>query len=253
MTIRVPFTYTANVVKPNCRKNTPVLIQDCITVNIKEFDSLPVALRAEGVDYLWDNKSLWTIDYYSYMEDNKRISIIVNSTTVKENTENYGKNHKWSSSSTEAPFFSFWRKAKWAFEDGEVVLTKDEAIKSNKTYVNDNRDEVVKQIKDIAKDMIFVNGIVYKKTAEPRYYAICFGLGKNHGGTSLSISNSFNPNIHMHSYFTALQFEEAKKYTIDFATRRGDDKSIPRIGEEKIEVLIPEAVKLKIKKTKLKY
>lgn len=57
----------------------------------------------------------------------------------------------------------------------------------------------------------------------------------------------------MHSYFTALQYEEAKKFAVDVAICRGDTNCIPRIGEDKIEVLIPDAVKLKIKKLKLKY
>ena len=250
MKIQVPFSYTAQVVKPKCRNNTPVLIQDSITVNIKEFDTLPVALRALGTDYLWDNKSLWTINYNDSIHD-RRVTVEAN--IVKENTENYGKNYKWSRSGTEAPFFSFWWDAKLALQNGEVVLTKDEAIKSNKTYVSDNKDEVVKKIKEIANNMVFINGIVYEKADEPRYYSITFGMGNNHASTSLSISNHFNSNICMHSYFTALQYEEAKKYAIDVATCRGDTNCIPRIGEDKIEVLIPDAVKLKIKKLKLKY
>lgn len=253
MKIKVPFSYTAQVVKPKCRNNTPVLIQDSITVNIKEFDTLPVALRALGTDYLWDNKSLWIVNYKRYIENNKPMFFEVKASTVKENTENYGKNYEWSKSGAEAPFFDFWWDAKLALEDGKVVSTKDEAIKSNKTYVSDNKDEVVKKIKEIANNMVFINGIVYEKADEPRYYSITFGLGNNHGSTSLSISNHFNPNIDMHSYFTALQYEEAKKFAIDVATCRGDTNCISRIGEDKIEVLIPDAVKLKIKKLKLGY
>lgn len=163
MKIKVPFTYIAQVVKPNCRKHTPVLIKDSITVNIKEFDSLPVALRAEGIDYLWDNKNLWIIYYCRYMENNNPMFHKVNARTVKENTENYGKNHKWTNSTTEAPFFNFWWDAKIALEDGLEVLTKDKAIKNNKLYVSDNKDEVVSKIKTIAKNMCFIDGIVYEK------------------------------------------------------------------------------------------
>jgi len=250
MKIKVPYTYIAQVIKPNCRKEIPVLIQDSITVNIKEFDTLPVALRAEGVDYLWDNKNLWTINYNDSIHDKQ---VTVNAIEVKENTENYGKNYKWSKSGTEAPFFDFWWDAKLILDRGETVLTKDEAIKINKLYVSDNKDEVIKQIKDIVNNMVFINGIVYKKANEPRYYVITFGIGNNHGETSLSICTYFNPNIDMHSYFTALQYDEAKKFAVDVATCRGDTNSIPNIGEDKIEVLIPDAVKLKIKKLKLKY
>lgn len=248
MKIKIPYTYTAQVIKPNCRKHTPVLIQDSITVNIKEYDSLPIALKAEGTDYLWDNKSLWTINYNDSIHDRK---VTVDATIIKENTENYGKNYKWSKSGTEAPFFSFWWDAKIALEKGETVLTKDEAIESNKLYVSDNKDEVVNKIKAISKNMIFINGIVYEKAIEPRYYIITFGMGNNHGGTSLSICNYPNPNIK--TYFSALQYEEAKADTLKVAKRRRDTESIPRIGEDKIEVLIPDAVKLKIKKLKLKY
>ena len=253
MKIKVPFTYIAQVVKPNCRKETPVLIQDSITVNIKEYDNLPIALKAEGIDYLWDNKSLWTINHRRQLEDNKPMYYEVKSSTVKENTENYGKNHERTCSTTEAPFFDFWWDAKMAIKDGELLLTKDEAIANNRKYVSDNKDEVVNKIKDIAKNMAFINGIVYKRADEPRYYTITFGMGNNHASTSLSISNHFNPNIMIHSYFTALQYEAAKKFAIDVATCRGDTNSIPNIGEDKIEVLIPDAVKLKIKKPKLTF
>lgn len=253
MKIQVPFTYTAQVVKPKCRNHTPVLIQDSITVNIKEYDALPVALKALGTDYLWDNKSLWVLDYKRFMENNKAMFFKVEANTVKENTENYGKNYECSKSGAEAPFFDFWWDAKLALERGEVVSTKEEAIKNSKMYFSDNKNEVINQIKEIANNIVFINGLVYKRAAEPRYYTITFGLGNNHGSTSLSISDYFNSNIDMHSYFTALQYEEAKKFAIDVATCRRDTDCIPRIGEDKIEVLIPEAVKLKIKKLKLKY
>ena len=249
MKINVPFAYKALVIKPNCRKESQILIKDNITVNIKEHDNLPVALRVLDTDYLWDNKNLWILDYGQ--QGPKRYNIF-KAELVKQNTENYGESHIYSCSTSAAPFFEFWWDAKIALNDGKEVLTKEEAVNKNRKYLSDDRDEIVKKIKEIANKIMFYKGIVYKKADEPRYYTITFGFGNNHGGTSLFISNHFNPNIPMECYFNALQYEEAKAFTIEVAKDRLDDKSIPGIGKTKIEVLIPEAVKLKIKKRKEK-
>lgn len=75
-----------------------------------------------------------------------------------------------------------------------------------------------------------------------------FGLGHNHGhpGTSLSSTNSYNPNISKHRYFRIDQHDLALATAISIAERRGDDQAILFIKEshETFDILIPEAVRL---------
>lgn len=93
---------------------------------------------------------------------------------------------------------------------------------------------------------MIIDNIVYSVVGEPRYVLMTFGLGHNHGGTSLMIDNYYNSNISKNCYFNALERDKAIAETINTATRRGDDESIDRIGKSyNIEVLIPQAVHCK--------
>lgn len=80
---------------------------------------------------------------------------------------------------------------------------------------------------------------------EPRYVVQTFGLGHNHGGTSLFIAEYYNSNIGKDRYFNAMQREEAIAYGKYVAMRRGDTRDVDRIGQrEWIDVMMPEMVKV---------
>ena len=112
------------------------------------------------------------------------------------------------------------------------------------SYGNHTKEEVVEACKKDIQNYMLIDGVVYRIIDEPLYVCMTFGLGHNHGGTSLMIHNGYNTNISKDRYFNALQREEAIKYTKEKALKRGDTDDLERIGESyNIEVLIPEAVK----------
>lgn len=262
--IKVPFYYIANVIYPNKRKSVPVMVEDSIVVNINEFtqEEVPVAFKAKGRDLPftkrndvhYDGKRLWIISRerkhengsYVYDENN---NLVLEHTTVdeiKRMTENKGEGYPYSGASRKAPFFNQWWDAKIALEDKKVLYAKKSLEKEIRIWESDNRKDIIKQIKDIAKNMISIDGVICEPSGEPRYVVMTFGLGNNHGGTSLSQDTYYNGNISKKCYFNANQYEEALASAIKTANGRGDNESIERIKSEinKIVVLIPEAVKL---------
>jgi hypothetical protein len=116
-------------------------------------------------------------------------------------------------------------------------------------YFNYEKEEVADSYREDAKKYIIIDDLVYKETKEPRYVAMTFGLGHNHGGTSLMLDNGYNPNISKDRYFNALERKKAIKYTKEIAEKRGDNESVDGIDKTyDIKVLIKEAVKCNPKK-----
>ena len=110
-----------------------------------------------------------------------------------------------------------------------------------------SREETLTDAAERAASFLLVDGVLWKKTGEPVYKACTFGLGNNHGGTSLMLANRYEVNEwDTDCLFNALQQEEAIQYAVEIARQRGDTESIPRIQARRssIEVLDPSAVKL---------
>lgn len=107
-----------------------------------------------------------------------------------------------------------------------------------------SREAVVKQARKDMQGLILVDGDLYEQTPEPRYVVMTFGLGYNHGGTSLCVTYHYNPNLAKSAYFSALQDKEAVARAKEVAATRGDTESIPRIKAELI-VHMPELVRVK--------
>lgn len=254
MKLVTSYSYTANVIMPRKRNPIEVMVQDKVTVEIKEYKKVdaPVAFIVDGEKIHFFNKKLWKICYRSIADcENKKVTLA----QVKENTENCGENYKYSSSSTEAPFYGKWHSARYRIENGEKVETTKELKDSCREWVSDNKRETLKEIRSSARNLVSIDGIMYETTSEPRYFVITFGLGRNHGGTGMGISHFYNSNLRKDLYFNALQYDEACRCGKEVANNRGDMESVRRIGYSKIEVLMPEAVKLKPnkKRGKLKY
>lgn len=143
-----------------------------------------------------------------------------------------------------------WKPILWyeRLSRAEGLYPYEEFIKSIEYHSyykhNKTKEEAQKEKYNYVNRHLIVDGIVYGLTSEPRYVLMTFGLGNNHGGTSLMISNGYNSNISKDRYFNALQREEAIKEGKRVAKNRGDTNFIERIGQSyNIEVLIPEAVR----------
>lgn len=110
---------------------------------------------------------------------------------------------------------------------------------------SDNRTEIENLIKESSKEYLIFDNKIWKECGEPMYNIDTFGLGHNHGGTSLFVSYSYNPNIRKENYFNALEREKAIEYGMQVALNRGDTESVENIKntEKDIIVLIPELVK----------
>ena len=65
------------------------------------------------------------------------------------------------------------------------------------------------------------DGKVWKECGEPMYEIATFGLGHNHGGTSMVIEFFYNPNVPKDYYFNALNKEDAVRYADKVAEERG--------------------------------
>ena len=138
-------------------------------------------------------------------------------------------------------------------EDMKCTAYRAHKIPSGSEYVSSPGDEPImlcsdrevieKAMQDEADNMLFFDGKLWRTAAEPVYEIITFGLGHNHGGTGMFISNGYNPNISAKNYFNALQREEAIAYANKTALNRGDTDDVGRFGDEWIEVLDTKAIK----------
>lgn len=101
-----------------------------------------------------------------------------------------------------------------------------------------------------ASSIVFIDGMRWDATDEPRYVVMTFGLGGNHGGgwgTSLSNDNGYNSNIGRERYFRCDEYGKAVAAATRIARARGDTKALPIESQRprRFEILIPEAVKLR--------
>lgn len=121
-----------------------------------------------------------------------------------------------------------------------------DGFNENSVIINDNKEEIKKHIKNMTKSYIYCDGKFWSVCGEPMYNINTFGLGHNHGGTGLFITEFYNENIPAKNYFNALQKEEAIAYGKSVALNRGDTESVNGLGDFcNIEVLMPELVKVK--------
>lgn len=110
-------------------------------------------------------------------------------------------------------------------------------------YWNCDYKENRKAFAEEAKRFLVIDGVLWEQTGEPRYCIYTFGLGHNHGGTSLSVDFYYNGNISKDRYFSALESASAVTAANRIAMNRGDTESVGKF-HKMIDVLIPEAVKV---------
>lgn len=106
-----------------------------------------------------------------------------------------------------------------------------------------DKEGTLRSLKEFIDSHVMIDGVLYQQTGEPRYLVQTFGLGHNHGGTSLFVETFYNENIPQERYFSALQREEAIAYANEIAVRRGDTKDVGTFGDINIQVHMPEMVR----------
>ena len=148
--------------------------------------------------------------------------------------------------------YRWWNKKLWTRGGHvlpDVIDRRSDSTFHEERFYPKTRSEKIKLLKEnIGKRILIVDGISYVAAGEPRYYVITFGLGRNHGGTSLSCSYSYNENISKSSYFNLLQRDEAITAATKTAKNRGDTESLPITIEESFKILIPEAIQVNPRK-----
>lgn len=206
MKIKVLFKYWESIIPPRCRKARYVEFDGHTTVTIKEISSkdAPIAIIERATD-----------SDYTDFSDNALFDEI-----------RLYKNHLYT------------KESRWRNERIQIPDFRDYY------HYGHSKSDKIKGFRNDASQYLIIDDIVYARIGEPRYVVMTFGLGCNHGGTSLSIDYHYNSNISKNAYFRIDQYDDAVAKATFVATRRGDDKYLPIEPQYKYEILIPEAIKL---------
>lgn len=138
--------------------------------------------------------------------------------------------------------FNFSKSIKsWEIDDQTTTLV---ALTDAGSHFEDISDiERLNAITNI-EDMIVIDDEIWRRSAEPRYQVMTFGMGNNHGGTALMLDGSGLTQHPLDTcYFPATALSDAIRYAEKVAIGRGDTNYLPIKPHTIINVLIPEAVK----------
>lgn len=108
-------------------------------------------------------------------------------------------------------------------------------------HEGNDKETILEQAQQDMQKYLLVGRTLYIETNEPMYCIYTFGLGHNHGGTSLSVDYYYNCNISHTYYYSALDGDKAVKEAKRIALGRGDTDYVKYI-KKKIKVYMPELV-----------
>ncbi len=222
MYIKIPYKYTEQVIPKRCRKPRPTMFDGEISLSIHEVtgEEAPVAIRQHTKTFKEDGYEPTVIEYRCWHQQ----LWVVDSF------------NRFSHGPYEIQTAQQFTQDPWP-------LAKGPRYSSYKSQ-QENRRELMAW----ARSILFISGTRWRRSGEPRYVIMTFGLGHNHGnpGTSLSSDNNYNPNISNSRYFRIDQHDKALETAIAIAERRGDDMAIPFIKDshDTFDILIPEAIHL---------
>lgn len=107
-----------------------------------------------------------------------------------------------------------------------------------------SRDDMLSSLHEFIDSHLLIDGVIYEAKNEPRYVVQTFGLGHNHGGTAMFITERYNENLSKDCYFSALDRDKAIAYANEVATARGDTDDIGTFDKDiNIKVFMPEMVR----------
>ncbi|MEZ9709166.1 hypothetical protein AB4254_10855 [Vibrio breoganii] len=239
----VPYLYEALYIKPKCRKSSFAAIKDETEIEITELSAaeMPVAFRIGEYDHRhFDGTQLWAPVRQNSDEDAKilTVDVLKDATKAGMDANNINLfNRVWQSNKdTMFDRHCHIRYSSMSMSLGDGQSRSDIEVRE---WIDDNKDAVMATIRKVAEGLRIVDGVIYRKSSEPYYHVMTFGMGGNHGGTGLFVGSG-TPH---EGVFNALQKDRAHQYGNSVALARGDDKSTPiSTNGTEIEVLIPEAV-----------
>lgn len=213
--IKVLFSYTEKIIPKRCRLARPVQFEDgSVTV------SIPMVSKKDAPVAIIKNRC-WN--------------------QVKPISYRWWGGKLWTMSSYES------LPEQFDLNDNHASAINHSFGYYESCFYSVSKKERIKGIRAAAAKHLIIDGVYYERAGEPRYVVMTFGLGRNHGGTSLSCGHHYNPNIGKSQYFSLLQLDQAIALATKTANARGDDKSLP-ITYETFQVLIPEAIKVNPRK-----
>ncbi|KSQ21734.1 hypothetical protein APB26_32655 [Pseudomonas aeruginosa] len=231
--IRVLFNYTESVIPPGCRKPRQVTKPDgemMVGVPVLDDADAPVAIRATGefldrelqyqYELRWWNDQLWAPLYFDNSGVPRSLSAV---------------------------------QGDWQWPELPEVLDLRQGSRNYNHKFDMCFTFGVHPIGDVQLDILhsvgrhaIIDGRAHRAVPEPRYLVMTFGLGSNHGGTSLMVESHFNRAIHQHRYFGLLEFDAALEEAGNVAKERGDTDSLPmQYFGPKYEVLMPEVISVR--------
>ena len=223
MKIKTWIKYEEGYLPPRCRKLRYKMCEEYVNINLSETTLAELQLAFEDLSYSGAGKiflykgKLW-----------KKTSI----RDICAGGEDEYRYH------TPLEALAWWN------EDGSKYFRYGYGSYHGEEYT---KKAALKQARSDMRRFLLVDGELYSRTTEPRYCIYTFGLGHNHGGTSLSVDYRYNPNISKTRYFSALQGHEAVSEANRIAQMRGDSDYVGKFRAD-IKVYMPELVKVNPKR-----
>lgn len=207
MKIDISYKYSESEIPPRCRKPRMVEKQDVVTVSVRELN-------------VGELKPAFVVRDY-------KKEIVIRSYNERLYKVKTRRNQDGEEEPISTEYFEAFLKGKGTNFWGENA-----------------QQDVINTLFEIADKYIISGEIVYEEVGEPRYCIYTFGLGHNHGGTSLSVEFNFNDNISSTRYFDALHYKDAVLAATQIAFARGDDESVEHFynGWHYIDVIDPNCV-----------
>lgn len=129
----------------------------------------------------------------------------------------------------------------------KTLEESEETLNGAYKIVASSLEDATENAQKVADSYVVFNGEVWEECGEPYYQWQTFGLGRNHGGTALFVKYATDGNIDYG--FNANSRDMAINQALEIARHRGDTNDIQSLTDpkEKIEVIMPEMVKIKNK------
>lgn len=229
MKVVIPIVFTAQVIMPRCRKVTEVLVRDRHEIEIQEIANMAVAATWEKIDRTTDRPYEFELcfadgTFWEALAHSQDSASIVSADDFAAALMIPGEGPRWNRFHHE-----YSGRERHSLKDYDRLPSRGELEGQVRSYVWDNRHEVIQRLERIAKGFGVYQGRIYHKTPERVLYVMTFGIGCNNGGVGLFIGSYIEAQsaTNYRNIFTLDRLAEAEARANEVAAARGDTKSIP--------------------------